>query len=48
MEVKERTVKVSSSRVTKVSAVRSLRRFMLEMPRRKAVREALERLTSVS
>ena len=46
--MKESTVNVSSSRVTKVNAVRSLRRFMFETPSMKAVIEALERLTSVS
>ena len=48
IEVKESTVKVSSSRVKKVSTVRSLRRFMLEMPSWKAVSEAPARDTSVS
>ena len=48
MEVKESTVKVSSKSVEKVSTVRVLRRFMLEIPSWKAVSEAEERLTSVS
>ena len=48
IDVNESTVNVSSSRVAKVSAVRVFRRFMLEIPSRKAVTEALERLTSVS
>ena len=43
----ESTVKVSSIRVTNVNAVRSLRRFMLEIPSWKAASEAPERFTSV-
>ena len=48
MEVKESTVKVSRRSVMKVRAVRNLRRFIFDMPSRKAVVEALARLTSVS
>ena len=48
IEVKERTVKVNSTSVTVVSAVRTLRLRMFDTPRLKAVMAALNRPTSAT